>query len=226
MPDTPRYTLWIDTRSGLETADHVLARGLSSVEAADLIRKYDGRSYVYDMVESDGFVAFKLVDTEKSKTMLEAKVERTGDAAFDRGRALEIIDRQTVRRHRMFWSHEVSTDQEFDQRLARIERRRAIQQLDQEIVSALVDRLLADGLPITCCVGGRHPVLERSLDRAAILELLFDLDAAVLLIHDSNETETSWIELAFDEQGIDVISDYSADLEHLVETVMVPYDPD
>lgn len=134
----------------------------------------------------------KLVDVDKREAVLGATVPKTRSGAGDREKALELIGAQTIRQHRLFWSHEVSSDAAFDKRQARIAERRAIQRIDREIVTALVDGLLTKGFSISCCLLGGHPVLKRSVKKLAILEVLFDLDSAVLLVH--RESETSWIE--------------------------------
>jgi hypothetical protein len=218
-----RYTLWIDTEGGLEVDDVVLARGLGLARAADLVRSHDGREYGCHVHRYDDFVSLELMDAKEQNVLLAATVPTTSDSAMDSKHALELIDVQTIRRHRMFWPHQVSTDKEFDERQARIERRRAVQQLDRKIATELVDRLLSDGYAITCCIGDRHPVIERTKDRTAILEFLFDVDMAQLLVHLAGET--SWLELIFDEQGWDVVADYSSDLEELVETIVAPHEP-
>jgi hypothetical protein len=134
---------------------------------------------------------------------------------------MTMIDEQIVRRHRELWPGRISTDAEFKSRLERIAERRSVQAIDREITTKLIDALIGAGYVITCCVRDDEPEFRRSVDRAGILDMLFDLDMAELHVH--RDGKRSWIMLIFGEGGFDVVADYSVGLEGLIEPLVESY---
>jgi hypothetical protein len=226
MTECVRYTLWFETDTDINANDEVLASGLTPLEAAKFVREYGGTATRSLALEYKRFRAFEIHHTNPNdgwRTVIAATVPRTGDAVADRKFAQELIDIQTVDRHRELWRGQISTDEEFKKRLARIEERRAIQRLDREITTKLIDALLADGFTVSACIRDPVPDFQRSTDRDGILDLLFNLDMAELHVH--RDGKTSGISLVFDESGWDVIADYSCSLEGLIDPLVEPYLP-
>jgi len=83
--------------------------------------------------------------------------------------------------------------------------------------------LLADGYTITCDLQDDKPEFERSTDRVGILDYLWQVECAELAVHKGKKNGS--ISLTFDEDGWDVVRDYSADFERIVDPICEPYLP-
>jgi hypothetical protein len=68
-----------------------------------------------------------------------------------------MIDVQTIQRDYEFWSGSVSTDKAFQKRVEEIKEKRAIAAIDREIVTKVVDQLMAMGYRIACERDVRDP---------------------------------------------------------------------
>jgi hypothetical protein len=226
MSDHPStYTLYKD-ESRLEFDDQIVARNLSIKDAALAIRERDGgMAYVahHDHGDFRAFELRKFNVKSKLKLVIGATVPATKDFVLDRAAAERLIDVQTVARCREFCDLSVSTDVEFDTRIQRVTDRRAVKKLEHQIVTELIDRLIADGYRITACARWDNPPFRNSRRRDAILALLFDLDMAELLV--TKKGETFWILLIFGEDGWDVIADHSTDLSDLINPILEPHLP-
>jgi hypothetical protein len=223
MNDETRYTLWLE-RPELDDDDEVLGTGLTVQGAAKLVREYGGTTPRFDATEYAEFRSFEMIhfhSVEKYRSVIAATVPKSFEFAADERAAMRMIDEQIVHRHKELWSGRISTDAEFRSRLERVAERRGVQAIDREITTKLIDTLIAAGYVITCCIRDYEPEFKRSVDRAGILDLLFDLDMAELHVHRNGKR--SWIMLIFGEAGWDVVADYSADLEELIEPVVDPY---
>lgn len=225
MTDTNGYTLWTEEYD-LDIDDPVLGTGLTLQEAAKVVREYGNARPQIQSHEYPEFYSFELIHFHPQKgyrSVIAATVPKTADFAADRSRAMEMIDVQTVHRHKEFWPGRISSDAEFRERLERIAERRLVRDLDRQIVTKLVDALLAEGYLITCCIREDDPTFKRSVDRDGILDLLFNLDMAEMHVH--KDGKRSWIMLVFDESGWDVVADYSVALENLIDPIVDSYVP-
>ena len=229
MPDDEtRFTLWFEVDDDLNVDDVVLASGLTRSAAAKIVREHENSTPLFHAYDYATFRCFELIHFRAQsagglRTVIASTVPKTGDMEADRRLALEMIDVQTLDRHREFWRGRISTDDDFKERLERIAERRAIQALDREIATKLVDTLLTHGYTITCCIRDDVPEFNHSTDREGILDLLFDLEMAELHVH--KEGKRAWIMLVFFESGWDVVADYSSSLESLIDPIVDPYLP-
>lgn len=220
-----KHTLWLE-KHDLEIDDEVLARGLSLPEAAEFVRRYGNAQPYLHHQDYDTFRCFELRQHDakfRLKLVIAATVPMTADFEEDRRRAQAMIDAQTFARAGEFWPGRISTDGEFEKRLGRIENVRKVATLERQIVTELIDGLIANGYRITGCIRDLEPKFRNSRARAGILNLLFDLEMAELYVH--KDGETSWIMLIFGEDGFDVIADYSEDLEYLIGPIVDPHLP-
>jgi hypothetical protein len=223
MNEETRYTLWLE-RPDLDADDEVLGAGLTVQDAAKLVREYGGTKPRFDASEYAEFRSFEMIhfhSVKKYRSVIAATVPKSFEFAADERAAMRMIDEQIVHRHKELWPGRISTDAEFRSRLERVAERRGVQAIDREITTKLIDALIAAGYVITCCIRDYEPEFKRSVDRAGILDLLFDLDMAELHVHRNGKR--SWIMLIFGEAGWDVVADYSVDLEELIEPVAEPY---
>lgn len=226
MSDETRYTLYIENKD-LDSDDQVVGASLTVAEAAKVIREFGGAKPRFDVTNYPSFYSLEMIHFHSEKgyrSVIAATVPNTVNNAHDHRVAMQMIDEQIVRRHKELWPGRISTDAEFRSRLERVAERRGVQAIDREITTKLVDALIAAGYVITCCTRDEEPEFQRSVDRAGILNLLFDLDMAELHVH--KDGKCSWIMLIFGEAGWDVVADYSANLESLIEPLVDPYQPD
>lgn len=82
---------------------------------------------------------------------------------------------------------------------------------------------MADGYTITCDLLDDEPEFERSTDRAGILDHLWQVECAELAVHKGKKNGS--ISLTFDEDGWDVVRDYSVDLERIIDPICERYLP-
>jgi hypothetical protein len=96
--------------------------------------------------------------------------------------------------------------------------------LDRHTISAkLVDAFIAGGYTITCDLNDFDPEFKRSADRDGILAYMWDVEIVELHVHKGKTR--GWLRLIFDENGWDLVQDYTVDLEHIVEPICEPYLP-
>lgn len=225
MSNEVKYSIWLE-RSGLEVDDEVLASGLTVAEAAKFIREYGhAKPYIFGK-DYPTFRAFELWQwSAKNKLLLviAATVPKTDDAQRDQQDAMEMINAQIFARHSEFFPCRISTGEEFAARLRRIAEARTVRALDRKITTELVDKLLEEGYRITCCIRHDVPKFQNSRARAGILKLLFELEISELLVQ--KDGVTYWIMMIFDEEGWDVVADYSVELEYLIDPIIDPHLP-
>lgn len=225
MNDGLRYTVWLEEHD-LDQDDPVLGKELTVVEAAKLVREHGGSKPRFDATEYAQFRCFEMIHfhpIKKYRSVIAATVPKTLDLVADQRLAMSMIDEQIVHRHKELWPGRISTDAEYLARLERVAERRGVQAMDREITTKLVDALIAAGYLITCCIRQDEPEFDRSVDRDGILEFLFDLDLAELRVE--KDAKRSWLMLSFGENGWDVVTDYTTDLEGLIDPLVDAYLP-
>lgn len=82
-----------------------------------------------------------------------------------------------------------------------------------DIVSRTIDALIAAGFELRESYGEE----SYTTDRDALLALLFDLDDAFLIAR--NAERSGWVRFVFGNDGWDVISDYTVNLEDVLTPV-------
>jgi hypothetical protein len=88
------------------------------------------------------------------------------------------------------------------------------QKVEQTIARAVVDALLAADFVLGVNDGGDEPVITGSSDKAAILEALFNTDEDYLLAKKRDDSHfKGWVRFVYGNDGWDVISDYTVNLE-------------
>ncbi len=224
------YTVYLPV-DDIEKDDTVIARRLSAVEAMKIVFGHEGGWRVHLQEEDYGSFTHYVWSARPDKRppersfneRLHATVARTADAERDRAAALETIAAQCIRFNHLYWNGRVEDDDAFDKRLHRVAEAREVRRIDREIATKLVDGLLADGYTITCDLQEDEPEFERSTDRDGILDYLWAVETAQLAVHKGKKR--GWISLIFNECGWDVVADYSADLERIVDPICEPYLP-
>lgn len=230
MSTTQTYTVYLPV-DHIEKDDKVIARRLSASEAMKIVFSYESGWRVHLHEEDYGSFTHHVWAATPDKRppdrsfteRLHATVVRSGDAGRDKALAQEMIAAQVIRFNHLYWEGRVDTDTSFDERLDRVARAREVRRIDREITTKLVDSLLADGYTITCDLQDDEPEFDRSTDRAGILDYLWAVECAELAVHKGRKKSS--ISLTFDEEGWDVVRDYSVDLEHIVDPICEPYLP-
>ncbi|TWI76456.1 hypothetical protein IQ16_00697 [Bradyrhizobium huanghuaihaiense] len=230
MTKTQTYTLYLP-EDYIDKDDTVIARGLSATEAMKVVFGYES-GWKTNVHESDygtftHYVLTAFPDKRRAdrafNERLHATVVRGGDADRDRAAAMEMIAAQVIRFNHLYWEGRVDGDTSFDERLGRVARAREVRRIDREIATKLVDALLADGYTITCDLQDDEPEFEHSTDRDGILDYLWQVECAELAVHKGKKNGS--ISLTFDEDGWDVVRDYSVDLERIIDPICEPYLP-
>ena len=230
MNKTQTYTLYLP-EDHIDNDDTVIARGLSAMEAMKVVFGYESgwKTYVHD-TEYDGFTHYVLAASPDKRPpertfneRLHATVIRSSDSGRDKALAMEMIAAQVIRFNHLYWEGRVDTDKNFDERLVRTARAREVRRIDREITTKLVDALLADGYTITCDLQDDEPEFDRSTDRVGILDYLCAVECAELAVHKGKKNGS--VSLTFDEDGWDVVRDYSVGLERIIDPVCEPYLP-
>ena len=94
------------------------------------------------------------------------------------------------------------------------------QEIEVAIVTKVVDDALKAGYTLSVDDGGAQMALNRSTSRMAILNALMNTDDDSLHLHrfDSNdvEVEYGWVRFVYGNDGWDVISDYSLNIEDVL----------
>ena len=206
-------------------------RRLSATEAMKVIFGYDSgwRTTVHetDYCTFTHHLLTALPDKRPAERAfterLHATVIRSGDADRDKAAAMEMIAAQVIRFNHLYWSGRVDSDQSFDERLGRVAKAREVRRIDREIATKLVGALLERGYTITCDLQDDEPEFDRSTDRAGILDYLWGVECAELAVHKG--TKNGSISLMFDEEGWDLVHDYSVGLEPIIDPICEPYLP-
>jgi hypothetical protein len=225
--DTRAFTVFMPFEDICQD-DVVVARNVSGAAAIKLALEHGG-SWMARLWE-DEYETFRLYRWEpqvkkwpgdnRRLDPLCATVVKTTDRGGDYARGMSMIVDQFLRRSGHYSKMRVLTDGEFDKRLLHVLKRREVHRLDRMIATQLVDALLAQGYVITDASGDEF---ERSVDRAAILDLLLDIERIELFVEKNDEE--SWMRLIFGENGWDLVQDYTVDLKHLIDPIVEPHLP-
>lgn len=89
------------------------------------------------------------------------------------------------------------------------------QQVEREIATTFVDAALADGYTIQVSPGDEGAVSTPTRER--ILAEMFQCDEDRLWLHKNKKR--SWAYFVYGNDGWDVLSDYTTDLEHIMPIV-------
>jgi hypothetical protein len=90
------------------------------------------------------------------------------------------------------------------------------QEVERKIAAALIDSALKAGYTITVN-DGEEDVLKRSASADAILKAMFTTDEDRLYLHAQNAKATfGWVLFIYGNDGWDVISDYTTNLEPIM----------
>lgn len=86
--------------------------------------------------------------------------------------------------------------------------------VERDIVTLVVDALIHAGFTL------REREDGNKLTRGQLLSLLFDLDEAVVIAeHPEHKRPTGWVYFVFGNDGYDVISDYTTNLEDVLAPI-------
>jgi hypothetical protein len=152
---------------------------------------------------------------------LHATVLRTSDPTRDKGMAMEMIAAQFIRFNHRYWEGRVESDEAYDRRERRVAEKREVRCIDKEIATKLVDAVLADGYTITRDLMEDYPEFQRSTDRDAILDYMWQVEMVEMHVHKGKSR--SWLRLIFDESGWDLFQDHSDSLSYLIDPIVEPY---
>ena len=87
--------------------------------------------------------------------------------------------------------------------------------IERKIVTALIDRALAEGYELSVDDGdNQHPW---TTDRAAVIDAIMEADEDRLYLR--KDGHTAWVFLVYGNDGWDVICDYNVSLEALLEPI-------
>jgi hypothetical protein len=89
------------------------------------------------------------------------------------------------------------------------------QELEKRIVTAAVTTLLEAGFFIVVD-NGCDEKLVTSKSKSSILKTCFQTDDEYLHVYDKNKKGVGWIHLVYGNDGYDVISDYTVNLEEWI----------
>ncbi len=90
------------------------------------------------------------------------------------------------------------------------------QLVERKIASALIRDGLFAGYSISVDIdSGRECVLEKSINRKEILNAMFSVDEEFLIFYKDNK-QVGWVFFVYGNDGWDVISDYTVNLEHIM----------
>lgn len=88
------------------------------------------------------------------------------------------------------------------------------QMVEREIATALVDSALAAGYTVTV-FNGEEDVLKQSSSQTDILAAMFSTDDDRLFLWRDGQ-QVGWVLFIYGNDGPDVISDYTTNLEHIM----------
>ncbi|MDX3965533.1 MAG: hypothetical protein QHD01_02900 [Bradyrhizobium sp.] len=213
----------------IEKDDLVIARGVSAVEAMKIAFGFRGRWGTHLAEDVYGpFVLYTWSAYPKASNVARGRAEplcatvaRGGQPEQEKAAGLHMIAAQFLRRQTYYWDGRVVTDAEYDKRVERVAERREVRRIDGEIATMLVDAFIAEGYTITCDLQEDEPEFVRSTDRNGILDYMRQVEWVELNVHKGKSR--GWLRLIFDENGFDLVQDYTIDLEHIVEPICEPY---
>ncbi|UVO30323.1 hypothetical protein [Bradyrhizobium arachidis] len=226
------YTAYLPV-DDIEKDDLVIARHLSAQEAMRIACGYDdGWRVRLDEEDHDSFVQYTwrahanrkdLANLPYRNENLQATVVRSGQAERDRTLGMDMIAAQFLRISHRYWQGRIESDEAFDKRVKRVAEKREVRRIDREIATKLMDALIADGYTITCDLQDTEHEFERSTDRDGILDYMWQVEIVEMWAHKGKKR--GWLRLIFDENGWDLVQDYTTDLEHIVDPICEPYLP-
>ena len=91
-----------------------------------------------------------------------------------------------------------------------VKRRQAV---EIEILTAVLDEALRQGLSISVYDGGEH--FAATTDRPTLLDQLFNTDEDVIFVYQGTE-QIGWVKFVYGNDGWDVVSDYTTNLESIM----------
>lgn len=95
----------------------------------------------------------------------------------------------------------------------------ARQLIEKEIARRTIQSLLEKGYAISVH-DGEETTVKRSLDKKVIIEAMFTTDEDILYVHANSDTKAfGWIMFVYGNDGHDVISDYTTNLEEVLAPV-------
>lgn len=230
MKDARTYTAYLP-ESHIDDDDTIIARELTAVDAMKIVFDHrDGWKTRVDETDYQYFTQYVLIalperrPSEQSFTeRLQATVVKSGEPSRDKAAALGMIAAQVIRSNHLYWDGRIEDDGSFDERLRRVAAAREVRRIDREISTKLVDALLAHGYTMTLDLLEDEPAFVRSTDRVGILDHLWQVETAELAVHKGKKRGS--ISLMFDEDGWDLVRDYSAGLEQIIDPICEPYLP-
>lgn len=90
-------------------------------------------------------------------------------------------------------------------------------QIEKTIVTQVVDSALEAGYSISLETSDGEEIIEGfTNDRAVLLENVFACDDARIFLSKDGETYSGWVLCVYGNDGTDVISDYTTNLEELL----------
>lgn len=89
------------------------------------------------------------------------------------------------------------------------------QELEIEIIDAVVSRALALGFKLGVNDGGGADVLENCGDTKKIWDALYNTDEDMLIVY-RNGIRVGWVRFVYGNDGWDVINDYTTNLEPIM----------
>jgi hypothetical protein len=90
----------------------------------------------------------------------------------------------------------------------------------QMVEREIITRLVADALAAGYTLGvndGEETTLQRCKDAGQVLSALFTTDEDWLLVYDATGKQIGWVRLIYGNDGWDVISDYTVNLESIMQ---------
>lgn len=225
MSEQALYTLCVENAEGDAEA---VAVDVERMEAVKIITEHGGRTSQVTECEYDNFrlYEFRLFgkpDDIQNLTVLTATVTKTEDKAVDRALAEDILAVQFLERSRRYWNGSVYSAQDYAKLMERQAERQAVRRVEREIATKLIGALISAGYVISCDISDDVLEFDHSTDREGILAYLFQLEMAEL--HVFKEGSRAWLRLIFGEDGWDVVQDYSASLEPLIDPIVESYLP-
>lgn len=92
------------------------------------------------------------------------------------------------------------------------------QAIERRIATQVVDDLLAQSYSITVDNGDEEDSIKLSKNRTKILRAMFQTDEDRVYVHDpGSEKPSGWVYLVYGNEGTDVLSDYTVNLEEALK---------
>lgn len=106
---------------------------------------------------------------------------------------------------------------ELKARLSKLIYARRVVEMESLVIGRAIQDLLAAGYAISVDDGGDELALQPSTDAKAILEALFSVDQEHLCVSKVGTSFRGWVFLVHGNDGWDVISDYTTNLEEALQ---------